>query len=389
MMTMRHFDFLSDADRQRLFFRAPEQFGAHDDGTLVAVGLGATLYSPATRPALAADIARRAAQGVTSVVVCLEDAVADVDLAAAEHNTLAQLRRYARTGAAAPLIFVRVRAAEQIPMIVAGLGEQVSVLAGFVLPKFTDLTGGTYLETVDAVSASIGRRLLVMPVLESPEIAFAESRIETLVAVRRLLEKYREYILAVRIGVTDLSATYALRRSRDLTVYDVRVIADVIADVVNVFARTGAGGYVVTGPVWEYFSGTERMFKPQLREGPFIAHAERTLRAELIAHDLDGLIREVALDRANGLTGKSVIHPSHVAAVHALSVVTREEHADAQDILGTRSGGGVACSPYRNKMNESKPHSAWAERTLLRGRVFGVAHEGVSFVDLLGASLHQ
>jgi len=39
-------------------------------------------------------------------------------------------------------------------------------------------------------------------------------------------------------------------------------------------------------------------------------------------------------------------------------------------------------------MNESKPHSAWARRTTLRSKVFGVAREGVTFVDLLGASLY-
>ena len=109
----------------------------------------------------------------------------------------------------------------------------------------------------------------------------------------------------------------------------------------------------------------------------------------MIAADLDGLIREVTLDRANGLTGKSVIHPSHVAAVNALGVVSLEEYQDALDILGTAAGGGVASSAYRNKMNESKPHTTWAHRTVLRARAFGVANDGISIVDLLGASLHQ
>jgi citrate lyase beta subunit len=109
----------------------------------------------------------------------------------------------------------------------------------------------------------------------------------------------------------------------------------------------------------------------------------------LIAKDLDGLIREIALDKANGLTGKTVIHPTHVAAVHALSVVTHEEYCDAADILGTNAGGGVKASTYRNKMNESKPHSAWAERIVQRAHVFGVANESISFVDLLAAGLHQ
>jgi len=385
---MRHFDFLNAADRQRLFFRAPEHFTAADDPALLAVALGATLYSPASRPSLAGDIATCAAAGVLSHVICLEDAIADVEVAAAEQNVLAQLRAYAQTGAEGPLVFLRVRAPDQIPMIIAGLGEDARILTGFVLPKFTDDgIGPGYLDAVVEASARIGRRLLVMPVLESQEIIFAESRLGTLIGVRQLLDKYRKYVLAVRIGATDLSAAYGLRRSPDLTIYDVRMIADVISDVVNIFGRTDGTGYAVTGPVWEFFSATERMFKPQLRESPFVEHSERRLRAQLIAGDLDGLIREVALDRANGLIGKTVIHPSHVAAVHALSVVTHEEFSDATDILGTSAGGGVASSSYRNKMNESKPHSAWARRTALRARVFGVAQEGVSFVDLLGASL--
>jgi citrate lyase beta subunit len=386
---MRHFNYLTPTERQRLFHREPERFGPADERDLLAAALGATLYCPATRAALAADIARQSARGVVSVVVCLEDAVPDACLADAERNAVSQLRAHADARRDnGPLIFVRVRSPRQIPMIVSGLGDRVGVLSGFVVPKFTDDTGPAFLDAVVEAGEAVGRRLLVMPVLESAEIAVAESRVAALSAARTLLDKYRDHVLAVRVGATDLSATYGLRRSRDLTVYDVRVVADVIADVVNVFGRAD-GGYVVTGPVWEYFSGTERMFKPQLRESPFVEHDERRLRARLIAADLDGLIREVALDRANGLTGKTVIHPSHVAAVHALSVVTHEEFRDASDVLRTAAGGGVAASAYRNKMNESKPHAAWARRTMLRARAFGVAREDVSFVDLLGASLHQ
>ena len=40
-------------------------------------------------------------------------------------------------------------------------------------------------------------------------------------------------------------------------------------------------------------------------------------------------------------------------------------------------------------MNEIRPHTAWARRTLLRSRVFGVAAEDASFVDLLAASLSR
>jgi len=386
---MRHFGFLGPDERERLFLRAPVEFGADAEPERIGVSLGATLYCPATRPRLAHDIVRRAALGVAALVVCLEDSVRDCDLAAAELNAVAQLREAAATGADLPLIFVRVRNAAQIPMLVAGLGEHAGVLTGFVVPKFTEESGGAYFDEVIAAGEVLGRRLLVMPVLESPDLAFVESRLASLAGARQLIDKYRDLVPAVRIGATDLSGAYGLRRSREFTVWDVRVVADVISAVVNVFGRTDGGGYVVAGPVWEYYSATERMFKPQLRESPFVAHEERALRTQLIAADLDGLIREVALDRANGLTGKTVIHPTHVAAVHALSVVTQEEYEDACAILATNGEGGAAASSFGNKMNESKPHTAWARRTLLRAEAFGVAHEGISFVDLLGAGLHQ
>ena len=386
---MRHFDFLGADERERLFLRAPEPFGTDEDATTIGAALGATLYCPASRPNLARDIVRRAANGVVSMVVCLEDSVPDHDVAGAEQNLISQLRTLARSAEPVPMIFVRVRNVGQIPRLVRALGADASVLTGFVLPKFGEDTGAEYLDAVVAASEPAGRRLLVMPVLESPEISYVESRANSLHATRRLVDKYREIVPAVRIGATDLSGAYGLRRARDFTIWDLRVVADVISAVVNVFGRAEAGEYVVAGPVWEYFSSTERMFKPQLRESPFVKHEERPLRAKIVAADLDGLIREVALDRANGLTGKTVIHPSHVPAVHALSVVAHEEFADAGDIQATNGAGGAAASSYRNKMNESKPHTAWARRTLLRARMFGVAREGVSFVDLLGASLDR
>jgi citrate lyase beta subunit len=386
---VRHFDHLTAADEQRLFSRSPESFTADDDSALLALGLGATLYSPATRPALAKDIAKQRMAGVLSVVVCLEDAISDDAVEDAQRNAVEQLRDLAATAPDGPMVFIRVRHPDQIPAVVDGLGEDLGVLTGFVLPKFTARTGPAYLDRVAAASERSGRLLRVMPVLESPEVVHAESRPEALLAIRDLLAGYREHVLALRVGATDLSSAYGLRRTRELSVYDIRVVADAIADIVNVFGRADGTGYVVTGPVWEYFSRPERLFKPQLRESPFTEHEEQPLRAELLARDLDGLIREVVLDRANGLAGKTVIHPTHVAAVHALSVVDHEEYADACDVVATDAQGGAAASSFGNKMNESKPHTAWARRVLLRAETFGVARAGVSFVDLLGAGLHQ
>ncbi|WP_141577286.1 HpcH/HpaI aldolase/citrate lyase family protein [Actinomadura sp. WMMA1423] len=386
---MRHFDHIDAARRKHLFYRHPRPFGRHDDPAVLAVALGATLYCPATRPLLAADIERAARRGVMSMVVCLEDAIGDDEVEAGEANLVAQLRTlHGCSGprdVEGPLLFVRVRDPRQIGDLVGRLGDAAELVSGFVLPKFTAPAGGAFLDALADASDASGLRLLAMPVIESPEAVYAETRSEMLHDIARLLAKHRSRILAVRLGATDMSAAYGLRRPPDLTIYDIRPVAGVICDVVNILGRADGTGHVVTGPVWEYFAQGERMFKPQLRQSPFERQHAAPLRQRLITSDLDGLIREVHLDKANGLTGKTVIHPSHVAAVHALSVVTHEEYSDAADILGL-AGGGAMASSYANKMNEAKPHRAWAQRLMLRARVFGVAAEGVTFVELLEAA---
>ncbi|WP_432096400.1 HpcH/HpaI aldolase/citrate lyase family protein [Streptomyces sp. bgisy100] len=384
---MRHFGHLSPGVRQGLFHREPAEFTADAPARTLAAALGATLYSPATRPRLAEDVLKQAARGVVSMVLCLEDSISDTEVAAAEDNLVRHLTALHDGARDHPLLFVRVREPGQIPDLVHRLGPAVRTLSGFVLPKFTEERGVPFLEALTAAETDCGRRLFAMPVLESPELLHLESRPETLAGIRRTVDKYRDRVLALRLGVTDFCSAYGLRRPPDMTAYDVQIVASVIGDVVNTLGRADGTGYTVTGPVWEYFRLQERMFKPQLRRSPFTGRAEE-LRTALIEHDLDGLLREIELDRANGLQGKTCIHPSHVTPVHALSVVSHEEFSDAADILKPeRCGGGVLRSAYTNKMNEVKPHRAWAERTLLRAEVFGVAREDVGFVELLAAGL--
>ncbi|MEV8479723.1 HpcH/HpaI aldolase/citrate lyase family protein [Streptomyces sp. NPDC051173] len=387
---MRHFEHLAPSMRNGLFHKQPATFDAQSPAATLAVALGATLYSPATRPTLAEDVVKQADRGVVSMVLCLEDSIGDADVGRAEENLVRQfgaLDDLAATGRTLPLLFVRVREPGQITDLVRRLGPAGRLLSGFVLPKFTEERGVPFLEELAAAENSCGRRLFAMPVLESPELLHLETRTATLAGIARTVDKYRDRVLALRLGVTDFCSAYGLRRAPDMTAYDVQLVASVIADVVNVLGRADGSGFTVTGPVWEYFRQHERMFKPQLRRTPFAGPAEE-LRNALIEHDMDGLLREIQLDRANGLQGKTCIHPSHVAPVHALSVVSHEEFGDAEDILRPeREGGGVMRSAYTNKMNEVKPHRAWAERIMLRAEVFGVAREDVGFVELLAAGV--
>ncbi|NNJ06149.1 HpcH/HpaI aldolase/citrate lyase family protein [Streptomyces sp. PKU-MA01144] len=385
---MRHFGHIPAIARKELFHQEPAEFDADSPADMLSVALGATLYSPATRPRLADDVLKQAARGVVSMVLCLEDSIDDAEVCAAEENLVRQFADLDARGAEIPLLFVRVREPGQIEDLVRRLGPASRLLSGFVLPKFTEDRGGPFMEAVSAAESVTGRMLYVMPVLESPELLHLETRYETLTGIARSVRRHRDRILALRLGVTDFCSAYGLRRSPDMTAYDVQIVAGVIADVVNVLGRADGTGFTITGPVWEYFRLQERIFKPQLRRSPFLEVRAEKLRTALIEHDLDGLLREIELDRANGLLGKTCIHPSHVLPVHALSVVSHEEFSDAQDILRPeRGGGGVMRSAYTNKMNEVKPHRAWAERTLRRAEAFGVAREDVGFVELLTAGL--
>ncbi|MFC9398463.1 HpcH/HpaI aldolase/citrate lyase family protein [Streptomyces sp. NPDC057027] len=392
---MRHFGHIPAAVQAGLFHREPAEFTADSPAGTLAVALGATLYSPATRPRLADAVRKQARRGVVSMVLCLEDSISDAEVEAGEANlvrTFADLAAGtvtdADTATDLPLLFIRVREPRQITDLVDRLGATVALLSGFVLPKFTETRGRAFLEALTQAERTSGRRLFAMPVLESPELLHLETRAETLAGIASITDKHRDRVLALRLGVTDFCSAYGLRRSPDMTAYDIKIVANVIADVVNVLGRSDGTGFTVTGPVWEYFRQGERMFKPQLRRSPFLEGRAEDLRTALIEHDLDGLLREIELDRANGLLGKTCIHPTHVVPVHALSVVSHEEWSDAQDILRPeRDGGGVLRSAYTNKMNEVKPHRAWAERILLRAEVFGVAKEDVGFVELLTAGL--
>lgn len=416
---MRHFSYLDPERSAQLFHQPPQELTPASDPALLAVALGATLYTPANRATLAADIDKQAARGCTSMVLCLEDSIPDSEVETAEENVvqvLAELQARdaaaaaavgadpsARSGAgpiARPLLFIRVRTPGQMLKLAAECGSTLGVLTGFVLPKFDneDGTAQRFLDALHTINANLDmyaeghmgqggakRRLLVMPILESPAVIHTETRALALTNIAAVLAANREDILAVRIGATDMSSAFGLRRSRDLTIYDVKVVAAVIADIVNVLGRP-EDGYVISGPVWEHFSNSERILRPLLRNTPFAEAEEEELRQRLLLSNLDGLVREIGLDHANGLMGKTIIHPTHIPLVHAMSVVSHEEFLDATEIHG-KTGGGAAASPYGNKMNEMKPHQAWAEHTLLRAQAFGVAAEGVGFVELLEASM--
>ncbi|WP_435058040.1 HpcH/HpaI aldolase/citrate lyase family protein [Streptomyces sp. bgisy060] len=143
-----------------------------------------------------------------------------------------------------------------------------------------------------------------MPVLESPELLYRESRVEALEASSGRSTSTATHVLALRVGVTDFCPSYGLRRGPDINAHDVQIVASMICRRGEHAWPGRRADFTVTGPVREYFRVQERMFKPLLRQSPFLEVRAAELRAKLIEHAMDGLLREVLLD---GLLGKTCI----------------------------------------------------------------------------------
>ncbi len=370
---MKYFNYETKERIKEIFYKEPEVFSKYTNREVLSNTLGATLYMPATKESIAKDVIEKKFKELTSMVIDLEDAVGDNHVQEAEDQLLKHLQTiYLALETQTmkiedlPLIFIRVRDPEQMRRLTLKIQPFQQVLTGYVFPKFSYKNGKEYLEILEANNN--GNSVLYgMPILESSDIIYKESRMETLLEMKNLLDSYKKYILNVRVGATDFCGLFGIRRKADTTIYDVSVIRDCLTDIINVFNRQ-EDGYVISGPVWEFFSKEQRILKPKLRMSPFQSRYGRTglqKRTELINEYIDGLINEVLLDKLNGFIGKTVIHPTHMKAVHSLYTVTHEEYLDAMSIIANSEGQeGVLKSQYENKMNEMKPHFYWAKRII-------------------------
>lgn len=383
---MRHFQYLSETQMNHIFEVFPEDFTVDSDRETLSFALGATLYMPSYKK-IVEKLINKELQGLTSFVMCFEDAIREEDVERGEENVLNTLRSLTEAVENGnldkkdiPMFFVRIRNMPQFCKFVKRLSEkEARFLSGFVFPKFSSQNGEEYLSFLVHLNERFNTRLYAMPILETPEIIYQETRMSELTRIKALLNRYRDYILNVRVGGTDFSSLFSLRRGIDYTIYDLAVVADCLKDILNLLMRA-EDGFVVSAPVWEYFTN-QRLLKPRLRETPFHKRDMLVKRKSIIDKAIDGLIRELILDKANGFVGKTIIHPSHISYVNAFQVVTKEEYEDALMIVQNQ-GGGVQKSSQGNKMNEMNPHLSWAKKILAKAKVYGVVKENDGYIDL-------
>ncbi len=361
----------------------PEHFNKYTDRNFLRYCLGATMYMPGFKD-FTSKILNRAMPGLTSMVLCFEDACPEEKVPEAMenvHKLLSTVTTEVENGNldadAVPLIFVRVRNLAQFKAFGEKLTKQeVKSLCGINFPKFNAENGYEYFAYLQDLNDRFGEILYGMPIIEDPEVAYKESRLSELIGIRKILDKYYNLVLQVRVGGTDFSSVFGVRRGVEYSLYDIMTVRECLSDIVNICGRNN--DYVISGPVWEYFRAPKELMFEKLPSHSFDDYLLR--RKTLVNNEIDGLLREVILDKANGFIGRTVIHPTHIKFVNALMAVTKEEYDDACQILGT--SGGVVKGVGGNKMNEIKPHTNWAQTVYNRAKAFGVIKNEASYMDL-------
>lgn len=365
------------------FVKAPIEFNKNTDRDILQYCLGSTLYMPGTKDIRDKVVNKKL--DVTSFVMCCEDAIKEEDLPAAEQNILDTLDYFADqiesgtiTQNDIPLIFVRVRNPEHFKSFSKRFTKkQASILTGFNFPKFNSRNALDVLRTLVEVNSRLGVVLYGMPILEGEEVAFRESRNQELLLLKNILEPYKDLILNIRVGGTDMSSLFGVRRGINSTVYDIMPVRDALSDILNFFSRFN--NYCVSAAVWEYFRAYKNDDIDDVIKRNF--HNALIKGDDIVNPAIDGLLKEVMLDRANGFVGKTIIHPTHAKFVNAMFTVVEEEYNDAVQILNT--SGGVIKSEGGGKMNEIGPHHRWAEKIVARAKVYGVVKTEDSVLRLV------
>ena len=370
---MKHFRGLNEEEIQSFFHIPPAEFTREIDRKKLGMAMGAVLYMPGLMPNFSTKLMNKNMKNLTSAIICLEDSVSDSELIEAEINIINELRLIEQAiqkgtlnKKELPLLFLRIRSIQQLQMLTRQLGSTMEFFTGVVYPKCTSSNAKSFFLSLQEINRQLSINLYALPILETKEIIYTELREQELNNLHNLFKQFEDLILTIRVGATDFTSLFGLRRPGNNTIYEVKLITDCLTAILNRFSRHD-DNFVISGPVYEYFE-----LQDQAKDTRAIDSIEAILW------------NEAQLDALNGFNGKTCIHPSQINIVNAAYVVTKELYDDASLIIGKSSEtNGILRSPTRNKMNEVKPHNRWAIKILAQAEIYGVLKENVKPLDFL------
>lgn len=334
----------------------PKEFDKNSGKEVLQYAVGGLLYMPASNLKIADKLVNKQMPNVKSMVLDLEDALGD-DLVNYGQRIICKiiekLSAAVETGVLTmsdiPLIFVRIREANQIRECYKLLGDNIIYITGFNIPKFDKYSCDSFINVFSEVSKEVwekyGTKLFIMPIIESKNALYRQLRMDNLLYMNDRLRPLAENVLNIRVGGADFCSIFGVRRPIDSIIYEIGPVSSCFNDILNVFGKS----YVVSAPVWEYF-GTDP-------NGEWAT----------------GLKREIRRDKLMGFVGKTCIHPTQLPIVQESLIVSEEDYADALSILGMNvNTTGVKKSAFGNRMNEVKTHTKWAQKVIGMANVYGV-----------------
>ena len=285
--------------------------------------LGAPLYMPGNRRDIMEIANGEKYPMLRSMIFCTEDAVSRSDVDSCVRHIGLCLQGF--RDSSHRFRFIRARD----PDILARLLELPGIekVDGFVLPKFNEGVFHTYFDQLQGTSFK------VMPTLETKDVFDFNAMSELRQGL--LQDDIAQRILMLRIGGNDLMNHLGIRRPRSCTIYETP-IGHVIAQLVTIFRPYG---FSLSAPVFEYLN------------------------------DSATLQKEMKLDLAYGLIGKTAIHPTQVSTIESAYAVDVEDYEMA---LSLSDREAPAVFRMHNAMCEVATHQQWAESIINRQLCYGV-----------------
>ena len=285
--------------------------------------LGAPLYMPGNRRDIMEIANGEKYSMLRSMIFCTEDAISKSEVDSCVRHIGLCLQGFRESSSR--FRFIRARN----PEILARLLElpDIEKVDGFVLPKFTEDVFNAYFDQLQ------GTNFKVMPTLETKEVF----DINAMTALRHglLQEDIAKRVLMLRIGGNDLMNHLGIRRPRSFTIYETP-LGNVISQLVTIFKPYG---FSLSAPVFEYLD------------------------------DSTTLQKEMQLDLAYGLLGKTAIHPTQVSIIEAAYTVDLEDYEMAQSLSDIEA---PAVFRMHDAMCEVATHQNWATDIINRQRCYGI-----------------
>ncbi len=285
--------------------------------------LGAPLYMPGNRRDIMEIANGDKYSMLRSMIFCTEDAISKTEVDSCVRHIGLCLQGFREP--THQFRFIRARNPEILARLLAL--PNIEKIDGFVLPKFTEAVFDAYFDQLKGTSFK------VMPTLETKEVFDVNAMIQLREGL--LQDTIAQRILMLRIGGNDLMNLLGLRRSRLSTIYETP-IGNVISQLVTIFKPYG---FSLSAPVFEFLDDSETLQK------------------------------EIKLDLAYGLLGKTAIHPTQVSTIEENYAVDLEDYEMALSLSDTEA---PAVFRMHNAMCEVATHHQWASNIINRQQCYGI-----------------